>query len=75
MPTYVWNREELYSEVWEAPLVKLTAKYGASSYVQGNVCRKLPRPENFCYDFHPGPAFESRNFLGSSERIRRSGRF
>ncbi len=40
----VWNREELYSEIWEQPLVKLAAKYGISAVMLGKVCRKLQVP-------------------------------
>jgi len=36
-----WNREELYAEVWEQPLVKLAPKYGTSNMTLGKVCRKL----------------------------------
>jgi hypothetical protein len=40
----VWNREELYNEIWEQPLVKLAAKYGISAVMLGKVCRKLKIP-------------------------------
>lgn len=39
-----WNREELYSNVWEHPLTKLVAKYGISAVALGKVCRKLKIP-------------------------------
>lgn len=39
-----WNREELYAEVWERPMVKVAAKYGISSVMLGKVCRKLQIP-------------------------------
>ena len=26
-----WNREELYAEVWDQPLVKVAPKYGISA--------------------------------------------
>ena len=39
-----WNREQLYSEVWETPLVKLAAKYNVSAVEIGKVCRKLQVP-------------------------------
>ena len=36
-----WNREELYNEVWEQPLVKTATKYGISAVALGKVCRNL----------------------------------
>jgi hypothetical protein len=39
-----WNREELYAEIWEQPLVKLAPKYGISAVALGKVCRKLQIP-------------------------------
>lgn len=39
-----WNREELYAEIWEQPLVKLAPKYGISAVAIGKVCRKLQIP-------------------------------
>ena len=39
-----WNREELYNEVWEQPLVKIASKYGISAVALGKVCRKLQIP-------------------------------
>jgi hypothetical protein len=39
-----WNREQLYAEIWENPLVKLAAKYGISAVALGKVCRKLQIP-------------------------------
>lgn len=42
-----WNRVELYNEVWDQPLVKVSQKYGISDVRLGKVCRKLniPHPE------------------------------
>lgn len=40
----VWDREQLYNEIWESPLVKLAAKYGISAVALGKVCRKLQIP-------------------------------
>ena len=40
----IWNREELYAEVWEKPLVKVSAKYDISAVALGKVCRKLQIP-------------------------------
>ncbi len=39
-----WNREELYAEVWEKPLVKVATKYGISAVALGKACRKLQIP-------------------------------
>jgi len=39
-----WNREELYVEIWEKPLVKVAAKYNISAVALGKVCRKLQIP-------------------------------
>jgi hypothetical protein len=39
-----WNREELYAEVWEQPLMKVAPKYGISNVALGKVCRKLQIP-------------------------------
>lgn len=39
-----WNREQLYTEVWETPLTKLAAKYNVSAVEIGKVCRKLQVP-------------------------------
>jgi hypothetical protein len=39
-----WNREELYSEIWEKPLVKVAAKYNVSAVALGKACRKLQIP-------------------------------
>lgn len=39
-----WNREELYAEVWEKPLVKVAPKYGISDVALAKVCRKLQIP-------------------------------
>jgi len=39
-----WNREELYAEIWEQPMVKVAPKYGISAVALGKVCRKLQIP-------------------------------
>lgn len=39
-----WNREELYGEVWERPLVRVASRYGISAVALGKVCRKLQVP-------------------------------
>lgn len=36
-----WDREQLYLEIWETPLIKLAVKYGISAVALGKVCRKL----------------------------------
>jgi hypothetical protein len=40
----IWDREELYSAVWEKPLTSLAAKYGVSAVAIGKTCRKLQVP-------------------------------
>ena len=40
----VWNREELYKEIWEQPLIKVAPKYGVSAVALGKTCRKLQIP-------------------------------
>jgi len=40
----VCNREELYAEIWEQPLVRVAAKHGISAVMLGKVCRKLQFP-------------------------------
>jgi hypothetical protein len=42
--TETWNREELYKEVWDQPLVKLAPKYGISAVALRKVCDKLQIP-------------------------------
>jgi hypothetical protein len=46
-----WDREGLYAEIWEQPLVKLAPKYGISAVALGKVCRKLqiPLPGRGCW--------------------------
>ena len=39
-----WNREELYVQIWDEPLIKVAAKYGISAVMLGKVCRKLQIP-------------------------------
>lgn len=41
------TREELYQEVWQAPMTKVAEKYGVSSSYLARVCKQLsvPRPE------------------------------
>jgi hypothetical protein len=39
-----WNREELYAEIWEQPLVKVAVKYGISAAMLRKACRKMQIP-------------------------------
>jgi|SRR5581483_7398871 len=39
-----WNREKLYSEIWEQPASRVAKKYGVSDVLIGKVCRKLKIP-------------------------------
>ena len=40
----LWNRDELYQDVWNQPLTSLIAKYGGSVVAIGKTCRKLQIP-------------------------------
>lgn len=44
MGTEFWNREDLYKEVWEKPLIKIAPKYGISAVALGKICQKLQIP-------------------------------
>lgn len=58
-----WNREELYAEVWEQPLVKIAPKYGISAVALGKACRKLQIPM-------PGRGYWVKKEFGkSTERL------
>jgi hypothetical protein len=52
-----WNRVELYKEVWNQPLVKLSRKYGISDVRLGKVCRRLKIP-------HPGRGYWAKRAVG-----------
>jgi hypothetical protein len=54
-----WNRVELYNEVWDQPLVKLSRKYGISDVRLGKVCRKLQIP-------HPGRGYWPKRAVGQT---------
>ena len=54
-----WNRVELYSEVWDQPLVKLSRKYRISDVRLGKVCRKLKIP-------HPGRGYWAKRAVGQT---------
>jgi hypothetical protein len=54
-----WNRVDLYNEVWNQPLVKLSRKYGISDVRLGKVCRKLKIP-------HPGRGFWAKKAVGQA---------
>jgi hypothetical protein len=58
-----WNREELYKEIWEQPMLKLAPKYGISSVMLGKVCRKLRIPV-------PGRGYWARKASGHLVRIK-----
>jgi len=58
-----WNRVELYNEVWDQPLVKLSRKYGISDVRLGKVCGKLKIP-------HPGRGYWAKRAVGQTvERV------
>jgi hypothetical protein len=44
MGTEFWNREELYKEVWDKPLIKIAPKYNISAVALGKICQKLQIP-------------------------------
>ena len=54
-----WNRVELYNEVWDQPLVKLSRTYGISDVRLGKVCRKLKIP-------HPGRGYWAKTAVGQA---------
>jgi hypothetical protein len=54
-----WNREELYKEIWEQPMLKLAPKYGISNVMLAKVCRKLRIPV-------PGRGYWARQQSGQS---------
>jgi hypothetical protein len=57
-PAFIsWNRVELYNEVWNEPLVKLSRKYGISDVRLGKVCRRLSVP-------HPGRGYWAKRKAG-----------
>jgi len=58
-PSISWNRVELYDEVWNQPLVKLSRKYGISDVRLGKVCRKLKIP-------HPGRGYWAKRSVGQT---------
>jgi hypothetical protein len=54
-----WDREQLYLEIWETPLIKLALKYGISAVALGKVCRKLQIPL-------PGRGYWAKKEFGKS---------
>jgi hypothetical protein len=44
MDRQLWNRDELYQEVWSTPMKTLAQKYGISDVGLAKVCRKLAIP-------------------------------
>jgi hypothetical protein len=58
-----WNREQLYAEVWQEPVSKLSNKYGVSGVMIGKICRKLKIPL-------PGRGYWARKQFGKAvERV------
>jgi hypothetical protein len=58
-----WDRVELYNDVWNQPLVKLSRKYGISHVRLGKVCRRLSVP-------HPGRGYWAKRAVGQTvERV------
>ena len=57
-----WNREELYREIWNEPMSKLSKKYGISGVMLGKVCRKLSIPV-------PGRGYWARKAFGHSVEV------
>ena len=58
-----WNREELYRDIWETPMLRLTEKYNVSAVMLGKVCRKLKIPV-------PGRGYWARKAAGQKLTIR-----
>jgi hypothetical protein len=44
MDRQLWNRDELYNEVWSTPMTTLAKAYGISNVGLASVCRKLAIP-------------------------------
>jgi len=42
--TIRYEREKLYAEVWEEPMLTVAARYGVSSVAMAKTCRKLAVP-------------------------------
>jgi len=40
----IWDREELYKEIWEQQMSRLAPEYGISGVMLGKVCHKLKIP-------------------------------
>jgi|SRR5579863_1803856 len=57
-----WNRVDLYNEVWNQPLVKLSRKYGISDVRLGKVCRRLKIP-------HPGRGYWAKRKAGIAVQL------
>jgi len=56
----IWSRVDLYNEVWQQPLVKLSGNYGISDVRLGKVCRKLKIP-------HPGRGYWAKRKAGTTD--------
>ena len=58
-----WNREELYRDIWQEPMLKLSKKYGVSGVMLGRICRKLSIPV-------PGRGYWARKSSGYSVAVK-----
>lgn len=58
-----WNRNDLYLQVWEQPLNRLSEKYGISDVALGKICRKLRIPL-------PGRGYWARRAAGKKVSVR-----
>jgi hypothetical protein len=58
-----WNREELYRDIWNEPMLTLSKKYGVSAVMLGKVCRKLSIPV-------PGRGYWARKAFGHSVKVK-----
>jgi hypothetical protein len=61
MNQQLWNRDELYGEVWEQPLTRVAGKYGISAVAIGKICRKLKVPV-------PGRGYWARKQFGQNPK-------
>jgi hypothetical protein len=60
----MWDREQLYFEIWETPLIKLAVKHGISAVALGKVCRNLQIPL-------PGRGYWTKKEFGKSVESKR----
>ena len=59
----IWNREELYHDIWREPMLTLSKKYGVSGVMLGRVCRRLSIPV-------PGRGYWARKAAGYRVGVR-----